>query len=129
MQFLPNPNNRGKIMSDKTGSEGWISEVRRCRQGEDLRVNWWSQMKRQRGGSCWSQTERAPVPVRETLGRCWVLPAPLPGQRPAEHDQHHLYSSFCCTMTSTICTLHFAARDVHSALTRRPVFAATASPW
>lgn len=31
-------------------------------------------------------------------------------------------------MTRTICTLNFAARDVHSGLTRNPVFAVTATP-
>lgn len=31
-------------------------------------------------------------------------------------------------VTSTICTVHFAARDVHSGLTRNPVFAVKASP-
>lgn len=31
-------------------------------------------------------------------------------------------------MTRTICTVNFAARDVHSGLTRNPVFAVTTSP-
>lgn len=122
VQLLPNPNNRGKIVSDKTGSEGWISELRRCRQGEDLRVNCrarWSI----RGGSCWSQTERAPRPCQGGLGEMLGTAKATPGSVScnARPGQFVLF-----ILLQGMCTLHWQEAQC---LLQQPPLGGESCPW
>ena len=116
-QFLPNAEQTGENYLWQKGVRG---------------MNFWTEKIVKEKKSGWS---------------CWTLRKGSKRRKLVSHRQNkpqHLYQQglgeMPCTvngtsqvsvlqfMTRTSCTVNFAARDVHSGLTRHPVFAVTASP-